>query len=160
MEDCQAVGLYWHLKFLQAQKPTPNPKIPRKHRALSLTRTLSRSSRELLPSSLWHVSGTHQQNLIRWTLVFWVEFFGWIFLLRTFALLRMTSFPARGPFGWDTSALNWRSLQAIHVQGKRKNICPATHCIRDGTRQSILGSLHKSHAREWHLSTAIRLCLY
>ena len=51
--------------------PTTHPK--------SRSQTFSRSSRELLPSSLWHESGT-QRKLFGWTVLFWVDFFGWIFL--------------------------------------------------------------------------------
>ena len=60
---------------LEAQKPTQNPEIPKND---AFTRTFSKSSRELLPSSLWHESGT-QWKLFRKTCSDEPFYFGWIF---------------------------------------------------------------------------------
>ena len=66
---------------IEAEKPTQNPEIPKKHRVhanffekfgwtfafFPVTRVRSRM--EIV-----------QKNLFRWTFLFWVDFFGWIFL--------------------------------------------------------------------------------
>ena len=64
------------------------PKIPKYQKNTAFTRTLSESSRELLPTSLWHESGTQRKLLSKTCsdelFIFWVDFFGWIFLLWVF----------------------------------------------------------------------------
>ena len=54
--------------------PKSPPKNSKYQRHTAFIRTFSKSSRELLPSSLKHESGT-QQKLFRWTFLFWVDIF-------------------------------------------------------------------------------------
>ena len=77
----------------QARNP---PKIPKYQKNTAFTRTFSKSSRELLPSSLWHESGTRSEKLVQINLLFCVDFWGWIlllwntrFFLRLFCLARL-----------------------------------------------------------------------
>ena len=61
---------------------SPNPEIPKRHRVYTLYTNFSRSSRELLPFSLWHKWQVRnpteivQKNLFRWTFLFWAHFCG------------------------------------------------------------------------------------
>ena len=60
------------------QRPNNPPKIPRHtQKNGAFTRTFSKSSRELLPSPLWHESGT-QRKLSRKTCSDELFYFGWI----------------------------------------------------------------------------------
>ena len=58
------------------RRPKDPPKIPKYQKNTAFTRTISKSSCELLPSSLWHESGTQWKlfrNLFRWTFNFeWI----------------------------------------------------------------------------------------
>ena len=70
-------------------RPTQNPETPEN---AAFTRTFSRSSREVLPSSLWRESGIHkkivQRNLFGWTSCFRWILGGDCFLSRFFRTLQ------------------------------------------------------------------------
>ena len=81
-------GVSWYklvVYILRGPKTHPKTTIPK---TTAFTRAFSKSSRELLPSSLWRESGTRRKLFRKKNIfsndfffLFWVDFFVWIFLL-------------------------------------------------------------------------------
>ena len=69
--------------IVEAQKPTQNPKIPTPKNT-AFARAFSKSSGELLPSACDTSQEPHRncsERSVQMNFLFWVDFFGWIFLL-------------------------------------------------------------------------------
>ena len=77
---------------IEAEEPTPNPEIPKKHRVYTNFFEKFAWIFALFPvTQVRNPTEIIHKNSFRWNFLFWVDFFGWIFLLWVYADVRCPS---------------------------------------------------------------------